>query len=280
MTDAPTPPAQSMNRQAREILSLLEAKAQADGRSLEEAIAERSKCRSLVISSGSGGVGRSLLALQTALALGAHGLPVALLDANGGVSHTALLAGVSDWKSLDELGSDGSPDDVAITINRNVRLVCGMADWLGDGLTDERATLLDEWLDDRTWCVIDAGPRTQSGVMRLLEQADVPVLVTTPEPVPLAETYAALRALQKAGRSDVSVVLNRVRSADVGRRVGKFLSETAGRFLDQPLALATMLIDEDPVAQAAQSRRAGQLLKDTNFGRAVSSWTSRLQRAA
>lgn len=261
-----------MNNQARELQVLLARHA---GQSPSV-----SKPRSLVVSSGSGGVGRSLFALQTALSLGEHGQSVVLLDANAGVSHTALLAGKTQWQSLDSLGPGTSPSEVAISLSSNVALVCGVSGWLAAGMTQGVQRLLADWNQPFDWCVIDAGPRTQTGVMQLLQDCDVPVLVTIPEPIPLAETYAALRHLNVAGRSDVSVVLNRVGSTDAGQRVARQLDETAARFLRNRTSVAATLLDEAPVASAARSRNAGRFLVETAFGQSIATWTQRLKTAA
>lgn len=261
-----------MNHQARELQELIARQ--------NNVAVERGACRSVVVSSGSGGVGRSLFALQTALSLGEHGQKVVLLDANAGVSHTALLAGRSQWRSLDELGPGTSPDEVAIALTDRVKLVCGVSGWMGHGLTDGVAQVLDEWLEAADWCVVDAGPRTQQGVVGLMKECDVPVLVTVPEPIPLAETYAALRQLNAAGRADVSVVLNRVGSAELGRKVAQQLDETAAKFLQHRTSVAATLLDEQRVLHAARSRQAGHFLADTGFGRSISVWTNRLRIAA
>lgn len=268
-----------MNHQARELLSLVQNQA-ASTVSAANGAATLSKCRSLVISSGAGGVGRSLIALQTALSLGQQGVRVALLDANAGISHTALLAGLSDWTSLDRLPTDGRLDDVAISLSESVALLCGVAEPLTDQCSSVMATQLDEWLDQFEWCVIDAGLRTQPGVERLLLEADIPTLVTTPEPVSLAETYAALRALNAAGRHDVSIVLNRAASYDVGHRVEKMLVDTTAEFINQRTSVSATILDELPVTTATRARRVGRFLDGTQFGRSVSSWTARLNRAA
>lgn len=261
-----------MNQQAKE-LSRLIAQSNSGSTRLPH-------CRSVVISSGSGGVGRSLFALQTALSLGESGQNVILLDANAGVSHTALLAGKSQWKSLDDFGPGTSPDEVAIVLNERVRLVCGVAGWLDQGLTGRSASVLDHWLESADWCVIDAGPRTQPGVLSLLRESDVPVLVTIPEPIPLAETYAALRKLKELGCEKVSVVLNRVGDAAAGQRISRQLDETASKFLKQRTSVAATLLDDPAVQKAARTRTAGQFLGETVFGREIATWTRRLRTAA
>ena len=236
-------------------------------------------CRTVVVSSGSGGVGRSLFALQTALSLGEHGQRTLLVDANAGVSHTALLAGQTDWRSLDQMGVGQSLDEVAIALSENTSLVCGGSGILREGLAHGLSVLHDP-SRPFDWTVIDAGSRTQEGVMEILCDCDVPVLVTVAEPISLAETYATLRQLGAAGCDRVSVVLNRVGNEAVGQSVAQTLDETAARFLRRRTSVAATLLEEPLVSAAARQRQAGHFLRNTNFGKSIAIWTNRLRAAA
>src|SRR3954470_16722677 len=65
--------------------------------------------RSLVLTSGKGGVGTSNLALNLAIALGEYGQRVVLVDADLGLANIDLLCGLAPELDLGEVLAGGRP---------------------------------------------------------------------------------------------------------------------------------------------------------------------------
>src|SRR4051812_22935150 len=86
----------------------------------------RARTRSLVLTSGKGGVGTSNLALNLAIALGEYGQRVVLVDADLGLANIDLLCGLAPATDLgDVLSGDCSLADAVMTGPGDIRIVPG-----------------------------------------------------------------------------------------------------------------------------------------------------------
>ncbi len=88
--------------------------------------APRPRCRSLVLTSGKGGVGTSNLALNLAIALGELGRRVVLVDADLGLANIDLLCGLTPSRDLgDVLAGDCSLAEAIVDGPGGIRIVPG-----------------------------------------------------------------------------------------------------------------------------------------------------------
>lgn len=155
----------------------------------------------LVVGSGKGGVGKTLVSSSLALGLArADGSPVLAIDVDlGGANlHTALgirrpVFGLSRF-----LLDGRSLNDVIQTTNwKGLRFVGGASDILGLAEFDQpaRRRLVSE-LRSRSdeIIILDLGAGSSTFNLELFALADWAVLVTTPEPTAVENAYGFLRA--------------------------------------------------------------------------------------
>jgi flagellar biosynthesis protein FlhG len=190
----------------------------------------RRRARSLVFTSGKGGVGTSNLVLNIAIELARLGQRVVVVDADLGLANLDLLCGVSPPIDLgDVLSGDAKLSDAILDGPEGIRLVPGahgmrtLVEVLGDGprrLVREM-TSLDTSAD---FILIDAGSGLGPSISTLAEAADEVVVVTTPEPTAMADALAAIRRFcrhspplplrllvnQAASQSEAHAVMERV----------------------------------------------------------------------
>ncbi len=85
-----------------------------------------SVARSLVFTSGKGGVGTSNLALNLAIALGEYGQRVVLIDADLGLANLDLLCGLAPGRDLgDVLAGEADLSDALIEGPGEIRILPG-----------------------------------------------------------------------------------------------------------------------------------------------------------
>jgi len=197
-----------------------------------------SRARSLLFTSGKGGVGTSNLALNLAIALGEFGQRVVLVDADLGLANIDLLCGLAPENDLgDVLAGECALADALVTGPGDIRIVPGahgmrtLVDVLGDGptrLTSELADL-EEGAD---FLLIDAGSGLGSGIMTLAAAAEQVVLVTTPEPTSVADAHAVIGRLRRlSGPSRIRAVVNQAASSSEAADVLTRLSASSRQFL-------------------------------------------------
>lgn len=167
--------------------------------------------RVIAVSSGKGGVGKSSLSVNLALAIASQGHSVGLLDADIWGFSTPRMLGAKDIR----LHANEERKIVPTVVN-GIHLVSTglMIDdegtalmWRGLMLSKALEQFLNDvaWLDDLGYLVVDMPPGTgdvQMALSRLLPQAEM-VVVTTPQ---LAAQRVAARVADMARRSHMPIV--------------------------------------------------------------------------
>ena len=170
----------------------------------QEAHAPAGGFRLWAVAGGKGGVGKSTIACNLALALAERDLEVVLADANlGGAGLHTLLGIQTPEASLSDLlsGQANSLEEVLLsTLHPRVKLLASTGGVLG--LTEpgprERALLARELMRlEADVILLDLGPGKSQATLDLWSMAGKPVLVTSPEPSAVQGTYSFLQlALQ------------------------------------------------------------------------------------
>ncbi len=145
--------------------------------------------RSLVLTSGKGGVGTSNLALNLAIALGEEGQRVVLVDADLGLANIDLLCGLTPaqrpgrraGRRVARWPRRSSPGPADIRIVPGAHGMRTPPEVLGDAPA-RLAAELAELEAGADFVLVDAGSGLGPGSRRLAAAADEVVVVTTPEP--------------------------------------------------------------------------------------------------
>lgn len=217
--------------------------------------------RVLLVASGKGGVGKTNLAVNLAVALQQGGRRVLLLDADVGLGDVETLCGIHCGAHL--------ADVLAGRVSLEDAIEPGPADiWCAAGGTAvsapaalDRAALrrllgglgaLRGLPDD---VVLDLPAGLGEGVRSSLLAARDVLLLTTPEPTALADAYAVIKATLAGNRAArFHVVVNMCTSADDGRKAFQRLQSAAGRFLGCRLRRAGLLPADGSVARAVRQQ--------------------------
>jgi ATP-binding protein involved in chromosome partitioning len=167
----------------------------------------------IAIASGKGGVGKSTVAANLALALAAEGARVGMLDADiYGPSQPTML-GISgqpvskDGKTFDPLEGHGiQASSIGFLIDPDQPMV-----WRGPMVTSalQQLLTLTNWRD-LDYLVIDMPPGTGDIQLTLAQQVPVTgaVIVTTPQDIALLDAGKGLRMFEKVGVPILGLVEN------------------------------------------------------------------------
>jgi flagellar biosynthesis protein FlhG len=235
------------------------------------------------VASGKGGVGKTTLSVNLAVAVAQRGTRVTLLDADFGTANADVLCGVTPGARLDhvfmpgaggERWSDGgarSIKDIAVNAPGGFRLIPGTTGVarMADMSAAERQAIvsaMDELDADTDVLIIDAGAGVGRSVTTFMAAADVTLVVATPEPTSIADAYALIKCaaavqgeesmagLGGGERSPVALVLNQVMDSAEAARVHARISAVCDRFLGLKCPLLGWVAQDVRVAQAVRSR--------------------------
>lgn len=195
--------------------------------------------KSISITSGKGGVGKSTLVANIAQDLSLKGKKVLLFDGDVGMGNLHILFGANPDKNIiDVIKGEASIDSVVTRVMPGVDLVPG-----GSGLIEvnsinsfERRNLLDvmDTLSQRyDYLLVDTAPGIAEHVLYLNAAVDQTVVIITPDPSSFADAYALIKVLNQGHKvKKFSIVSNFTRDEHEGNLLFKRFSEVTHRFLN------------------------------------------------
>lgn len=222
--------------------------------------------RVVAITSGKGGVGKTNLAVNLAIALQKRGHRVLVIDADLGMANVDILLGAASRKHLlDLLRPEVTLDDVIVRTSHDIQYISG-----GSGIEKaleydhaEKLLLQQKLADCATRAdliLVDTGAGLGRNVMDFILAADEVLLVTTPEPTSLTDAYAVMKAYSiYAAQKNLRLIINRVYEAKESREVAQKLQRAAEKFLHMPVDCLGYVFEDTAVTKAV--RKQTPLLK-------------------
>jgi len=194
--------------------------------------------RTITVTSGKGGVGKTSLVANMAICLAQAGQRVIILDADLGLANIDVVFGVRPRHSLmDVVNGEMNIDEIMIQGPAGIQIIAG-----GSGVSElaeldaEKSMRLFNqlrFLEDKTdYLLIDTGAGISDNVISFCHAADQIIVITTSEPTALADAYGIIKIISsRRPDSHVSVIINRVDDDNEGTEVHERLSRVAKEFL-------------------------------------------------
>jgi flagellar biosynthesis protein FlhG len=204
----------------------------------------------LVVGSGKGGVGKSLLSIMLAAAIARSGRRVLLVDAVQNQGNLHILLGLQHRAHLQDLWrGDADPEDLVLGVADRLWLVPADSgeDTLHALTATDRARLyhrLTSLYHRYDAVVVDAGPGIEGVVRAAGIRASHAVVVAVPEPASLSDAYALIKILTlQLPAVPIEVLINRAGDAREAAAAFERLDLAAERFLGRRLAFAGAVLE-------------------------------------
>jgi flagellar biosynthesis protein FlhG len=218
--------------------------------------------RTIAVTSGKGGVGKSSVALNLAITLQKIGHSVCLLDANLGLGNIDLLCGLNGYWNLSHVVSGArTVSEIVLEGPCGIHVVpgaSGLLDAADCSPVAQREILaqLEELERQHDFLIIDTGTGIHRTVRQFVAAAQTVLIVTTPEPTAIADAYATLKALT-AGNDVLQphILVNQADSPDQAREIIARVQQTARTFLHLMVSSAGHIPRDPAVVQAVVRRR-------------------------
>ncbi len=217
--------------------------------------------KTIAITSGKGGVGKTNVSVNLGLAFAEQGLRVLLLDADLGLANVDVVLGFQSQGTLEDVIRGGRDlEDVMVDVAPNLRILPA-----GSGiLTLERlapaelrdlASRLDGLGNSFDVLLIDTGAGLTENVLFFSAFADHVLVVTTPEPAAITDCYALIKVLaSRCDDMDVHLLVNQVARPGDGQRTFERIREVVRHFLQVPIEDAGSLTKDEALADAVRER--------------------------
>lgn len=226
---------------------------------------QRPLARVITVTSGKGGVGKSNTAINLAIQFRKMGQKVIILDADFGLANIEIMFGTVPKHNLCDLIYQGKsirdiitwgPMDVGFISGGSG--IAGMSDLSKDYLSYiiQNLVELDEMADT---IIVDTGAGISGAVLEFLVASGEILLVTTPEPTSITDSYSLLKALGRhprysADTSQIKVIANKVFSEAEAEALYEKLEAVVSRYLKVPISYLGMIPQDNQLAKAVMQQ--------------------------
>jgi flagellar biosynthesis protein FlhG len=218
--------------------------------------------RTMAVTGGKGGVGKTCLAINVATALAQSGQRVLLLDGDLGLSSVDVMLGLTPRYTLEQmLSGERALQDIILKSPDGVRVVpaaSGVARMAALSAREHAAIVhafatLPAAVDV---LVIDTAPGIGESVLRFCAASQQLLVVVCDEPTSLTDAYALIKVLSRNHQvKRFQVLANRMRRGG-GEALFKRLQRVTDRYLEVSLQYAGEIPDDDALTKSVRAQRA------------------------
>ncbi|HEY3278626.1 MAG TPA: MinD/ParA family protein [Syntrophorhabdaceae bacterium] len=199
---------------------------------------EKKRKRTITITSGKGGVGKSSIVSNMAYLLGLMDKSTYILDADLSLGNIDIMFGMYPKFNIKDL-IEGRKNigDIICEGPCGIRVIpatSGVVE-LSELTANEKNILFSSFqeLPDHDFLLVDTSAGISSNVIDFNAISEEIFVIVTPDPASLTDSYAVIKVLnKKTGRKDFNIILNMVRSEQEGLDIFKNLLSVTDRFLD------------------------------------------------
>lgn len=220
-----------------------------------------STCRSIAVTSGKGGVGKSNISISMAVALARLNKKVAILDGDFGLANIHILLGLIPRFNLSHVvQNECSVKDIICKGPGNISIVPGASGLLSMATmeTMQLQLLLRELShveSEFDYLLIDGGAGIGRNSIQLNCVADTILLIITPEPTSLADAYATAKILLSKGITDIFVLVNMAQSDAEGQDIFNKLKTLVKNFLHFDITLLGILPYDKNISRCVRRQK-------------------------
>lgn len=230
-----------------------------------QSLPRKQAARVITVTSGKGGVGKSNTAINLAIQFRRIDQRVIILDADFGLANIEIMFGTVPKYNLYDLIYQGKNIRDIITwgpmevgfISGGSGIV-GMANLSKDYLNYIIQNLIE--LDSMADVIIvDTGAGISDAVLEFLVASNEILLVTTPEPTSITDSYSLLKALNRHSRfsqdyTSINVLANKVKNEEEGSGLYYKLNAVVSRYLKLPIEYLGYIPQDEQLARSVMQQ--------------------------
>jgi flagellar biosynthesis protein FlhG len=199
---------------------------------------EKRRKKTITITSGKGGVGKSSIVSNMAYVLGGMKESTYILDADLSLGNIDIMFGViPQFNIKDLIQGKKRIGEIVVEGPGGIRIIpstSGVSEYSHLSL-EERNILLSSFLElpEYDFLIVDTSAGISSNVVYFNAISEDIFIVVTPDPASLTDSYAVIKVLHKnTGRKNFNIIVNMARDEKEAMDVFKKITRVTDRFLD------------------------------------------------
>ncbi len=209
------------------------------------------------ITSGKGGVGKTNLSVNLALALHKAGQRIGIFDADLSLANAHLVLGCRPNRTIvDVLSGNCTMAETIVESPLGVKMIAG-----GSGLAEVMGLSADKRQDiirgfselsgEIDHLIVDTAAGVESNVVDFVAACDRVIVVVVGEPTAFVDAYASIKVLhQDTGRDRFDIIINRAANDAAGAQIFSRFRAITDRFLKVNLNHIGTVPEDEKLARA------------------------------
>ncbi|AOY88497.1 ATPase [Marinobacter salinus] len=194
--------------------------------------------RTIAITGGKGGVGKTSVALNLALTLSRQNKRVLLLDGDTDLANVSIMVGLYPQKTLaNVMAGECHLEDTLLTTDYGLHIVpgaSGVQECMDMSPADSLRILraLSQLESRYDYVITDTAAGLQAPSLHMIAAAELACVVVTPDPASLTDAFSLIKVIKRRGYRRVpSILVNMAQGASQARSVFQRLDSAAQRHL-------------------------------------------------
>ncbi len=231
---------------------------------LEKDVSENrrtNRAKVLAVTSGKGGVGKTNVAVNFAISLKLLGYKVLILDVDFGLANVDIITGTNVKNTISDCIKLGL--DIEEVINEGpegIKIISGGSGFyelsiMNEENIDKFLNLIEKLESTMDFIIIDTGAGVSNTVLKFVMAAEEAIIVTTPEPTSIMDSYTMIKALMLNGyRGKLNILANIVNSRREAYSIYNKLETVSQNYLKCNLNFLGYIEKSDTVTKAVRNQ--------------------------
>ncbi len=251
-----------MTDQAEDLKTLMKNKNSRDKAVLSDLPPKR-KTRIIAVTSGKGGVGKTNISTNMAIAYAKMGKNVIVIDADLGLANVNVMMNIIPKFNLYHvMKKQKKMSDIIIDTEYGIKFVAGASGFskIANMEEAERSDFIKELytLAEADIIIIDTSAGVSKNVLSFVAAADEVVIVTTSEPTAITDAYGIIKIIATEVENydlNLKMVVNRVNSALEGKKIAERMIQIVAQFLNLKVEYLGFIYNDPAVEQAVLKQK-------------------------